>query len=120
MPVSVHKMLIHESQVVNSLPLPVGQASEEGIEPRNKDIMNACLYHTCKTSRTMSNMDLVNWLLVMSDPVVASFRKLKHHMFSPLSSDVISMLKHVVCSIKEGYNDGDDSDDESEAHTVKP
>ena len=84
MPVSVHKMLIHGAQVVNSLPLPVGQASEEGIEARNKDIRNARLNHTSKTSRTRSNMDLVNWLLVMSDPVVASFRKLKHHKLSTL------------------------------------
>ena len=38
MPQSVHKMLIHSSQVVRDKLVPVGLLSEEAQESRNKDV----------------------------------------------------------------------------------
>jgi len=38
MPTSVHRILIHSSEVINSFLVPIGQLSEEAQEARNKDI----------------------------------------------------------------------------------
>ena len=37
MPQSLHKILIHEWQVVDEMVLPIGMMSEEALEARNKD-----------------------------------------------------------------------------------
>ncbi|CAH1106073.1 unnamed protein product [Psylliodes chrysocephalus] len=41
MPSSVHKILIHGADVINSLILPIGQLSEEALEARHKE----CRYY---------------------------------------------------------------------------
>ncbi|PSN33039.1 hypothetical protein C0J52_26609 [Blattella germanica] len=40
LPASVHKVLIHGSQIIKSALLPIGQLSEAAQEARNKDIKN--------------------------------------------------------------------------------
>lgn len=93
MPISVHKMLMHGSQVIESLCIPVGQASEEGLEGTHKILRKSRESHTCKKSRIRSNTDLMHWLLLISDPVLASLRKQTAHKLQQLPSDVISLLK---------------------------
>ncbi|XP_076029896.1 uncharacterized protein LOC143018421 [Oratosquilla oratoria] len=75
MPVSGHKMLMHGSQGIESLCISVGHASEKGIEGTHKIVRNAREHHTYKRSRIRSNTDLMNWLLLSSDPVLAGLRK---------------------------------------------
>ena len=93
MPVSLHKMLMHGSQVIESLCIPVGHASEEGLEGTHKILRNARENHTCKKSRIRSNTDLMNWLLLISDPVLAGFRRKREHKIQQLPSDVLYLLK---------------------------
>ena len=93
MPVSVHKMLMHGSQVIKSLCISVGHASEEGLEGTHKIIRTAREHHTCKRSRIRSNTDLINWLLLISDPILVSFRKRSQHKLQQLPSEVLQLLK---------------------------
>lgn len=94
MPVSLHKMLMHGAQIIEELCVPVGHASEEGMEATHKILRNARQWHTHKTSRSRSNSDLLNWLLVHSDPVIAGQRKhKKNRNQGPFPSDVIDLLK---------------------------
>jgi hypothetical protein len=75
MPSSVHKVLIHGCDVINYFDLPIGLLSEEALEARHKEIRKNRLYHTRKTSREDSNRDLMNILLLTSDPLISSRRK---------------------------------------------
>ena len=56
MPQSVHKMLIHSSQVVRDKPVPVGLLSDEAQESRNKDVNNYREHYTRKFSRKVTKM----------------------------------------------------------------
>ena len=51
MPVSVHKVLVHGTAVVQALPLPLGKLSEEAQEARNKDVRAYRLHNSRKDSR---------------------------------------------------------------------
>lgn len=72
MPSSVHKVLIHGADIIESVSLPLGMMSEEALEARNKDIRNFRLKHTRKNSRLNTMQDLINSLLVSSDPVITN------------------------------------------------
>lgn len=93
MPVSVHKMLMHGKQVIDTLCITIGHASEEGLEATHKLLRNARLHHTCKNSRIRSNSDLIHWLFVVTDPLLAGFRKHSNHKDDHLPAEVISLLK---------------------------
>ena len=60
--------------MINALCVPVGIASEEGIEAQHKTIRYVREHHTRKASRAKSNADLFNWLLQSSSPLVAQHR----------------------------------------------
>lgn len=92
MPVSVHKMLLHGKQIIDNLCIPVGHASEEGLEATHKLLRNARQHHTCKNSRIRSNTDLIHWLLVVSDPLLAGFRKKSAQKNCQLPAEVLALL----------------------------
>lgn len=72
MPVTVHKILIHGKQIIDAAVLPVGMLSEEA---RNKDYRKFRLSFSRKNSRISTNTDVLNRLLVTSDPFLTSLRK---------------------------------------------
>lgn len=120
MPVSVHKMLIHGAQVIENLCIPVGQASEEGSEVKHKDIRFHRQHHTCKISRIRSTRDLMNCMLVTSDPVISVLQKQKHHKKKcPLPPDVLALLEaSPICMsdvINESLHSSGNIDDESDS-----
>lgn len=75
MPSSVHKILIHGADIINSVAIPIGMMSEEALEARNKDLRNFRLHHTRKTSRHNTMQDLAHALLFSSDPLISSLSK---------------------------------------------
>lgn len=75
MSATVHKILFHGADIIKSLPLPVGQLSEDVIEASHKEYKNLRQYHSRKFSRANTNSDIFNWMLVSSDPVLADKRK---------------------------------------------
>lgn len=92
MPVSVHKVLYHGKDVVASCILPIGQLSEEAQEARNKDVRRYREHFTRKTSRIDTNTDLLNRLLISSDPFLASLRRVPKKKHSFLEPEVLSLL----------------------------
>lgn len=74
MPPSVHKVLIHGADIMEHFFLPIGMFSEEPQEARNKDFRNIRSHHSRKNSRANTNEDVLNWLLISSDPVISSLR----------------------------------------------
>ncbi|XP_076052661.1 uncharacterized protein LOC143032080 [Oratosquilla oratoria] len=92
MPVSLHKMLMHGKQIIDTLCISVGHASEEGLEATHKLLRNARQHHTCKHSRIRCNSDLIHWLFVISDPVLAGLRKKSTHKKESLSAEVVALL----------------------------
>lgn len=75
MPSSVHKILIHGADIIQYFGmLPIGKLSEEASESRNKDFRTYREHHSRKVSRIASNEDILNNLLLSSDPKLALVR----------------------------------------------
>ena len=75
LPQAVHKLLIHSHQVVRVKELPIGMLSEEAQESSNKNFKNFRENFTRKSSRVLTNTDLMRRLLCSSDPVITSQRR---------------------------------------------
>lgn len=87
LPASIHKILIHGSEVISNCILSIGELSEEAAEAKNKDVKKFRLNHTRKNSREHTNLDLMNRLLLTSDPYISGVRKLPKKKISFLSKD---------------------------------
>ena len=75
MPQAIHKLLIHSHQVERVKELPIGMLSEEAQENSNKNFKNFRENFTRKSSRVLTNTNLMRRLLCFSDPVITSHRK---------------------------------------------
>lgn len=72
---TVHKVLLHGSDIINQNKIvPIGKLSEEASEARNKDFRRFREHHSRKKSRVNSNEDILNFLLLSSDPLISSVR----------------------------------------------
>lgn len=71
MPVSVHKILLHGSAVVECLILPIGMMSEKAQKARNKVYRRVRERHIRKMSREKTTTDLMSVMLQQSDPVTS-------------------------------------------------
>lgn len=92
MPASIHKILVHGPDIVNSCILPIGQMSEEALEARNKDCRRYREHNTRKQSRWNTNKDLLSILLLSSDPLISSLRVSTTKHTTILSSEVLALL----------------------------
>ncbi len=105
-PWSVHRILMHGADTIKYNIIPIGQLTEEAAEARNKDFRRYREYHTRKFNRVVTNQDLLNALLVSSDPLISSMRmrsiKKKH---LPLSSEVKDLL------LEDDFNNRGDDDE---------
>ncbi|KAL4702683.1 hypothetical protein ACJJTC_018692 [Scirpophaga incertulas] len=91
MPVTVHKVLFHRRDVIASCILPIGQLPEEAQEARNKDNRRYREFFTRKTSRIDTNTDLLNRLLISSDPFISSFRLIMKRKRNPIDPEVLKL-----------------------------
>lgn len=92
MPQSVHKLLIHGGDIISEALLPIGMLSEEVQEARNKDYKNYREHHTRKFSRSDTMSDLINLLLISSDPVISRIRLKRQKKNTSISPDVLRLL----------------------------
>lgn len=93
MPPSVHKVLFHGSDIIESLYLPIGLYSEEAQEARNKDFKRIREHNTRKMSRYETNIDTINGLLISSDPYISSIRKQHSRPKKPFDEEILQLLK---------------------------
>lgn len=93
MPPTVHKIFMHSKEVIEHFLIPIGQLSEDAQESRHKEIKYYREHNTRKISRKHLNEDLLNILLVSSDPLISSLRVLPPRKESVLNEDVMNLLK---------------------------
>lgn len=72
---TVHKILDHGPTIIEHALLPIGQFSEEAAEARNKHFRQYRQDFARKFSRTSCNMDVLNRLLLTSDPFISNQRQ---------------------------------------------
>lgn len=93
LPASVHKVLIHGADVSEYGLLSIGELSEEAAESNNKYLKQFRRDFTRKMSREVTNTDLINRLLLSSDPFISALRKLPRKKKSLIPKEVIELLK---------------------------
>ncbi|XP_055903188.1 uncharacterized protein LOC129939232 [Eupeodes corollae] len=92
MPPTVHKLLIHGPDVVHSALLPIGQLTEEAQEARNKDFKTYREHFSRKCSRKKCNEDVLNLLLITSDPLITSLRQMPKKTVRTLPKEVFDLI----------------------------
>ena len=92
MPPSVHKVLVHGGDVIESMLLPIGSMSEEAQEARNKHFKSYRCDFARKISLTDTNRDLMNRLLCSSDPKIASLSRKRERKHKKLTEVMRSLL----------------------------
>ncbi|KAK7791956.1 hypothetical protein R5R35_004579 [Gryllus longicercus] len=93
MPTTVHKILLHSSKIIESSILPIGQMSEEAQESCNKFIKQYRQDFARKCTRVKNMEDVFQRLLVASDPVISSIRKLPKKKLKALDAEAVRLLK---------------------------
>ncbi|XP_067616304.1 uncharacterized protein [Eurosta solidaginis] len=91
-PATVHKMLIHSTEVIKAALLPIGQLSEEAQEARNKDCRRFREYNTRKCSRVATNRDLLSMLIITSDPLINSLREIPKKKPDKICTEVLKLI----------------------------
>lgn len=93
MPATLHKILVHSTEIIENALVPIGQLSEEAQEARNKDCRRFREHNTRKISRITTNRDLLNMMIVTSDPLINSLREIPKKPAAKMSPDVLRLLK---------------------------
>ena len=89
---TLHKVLVHGPDIVENALLPIGQLSEEAAKARNKHFREYRLSYARKFSRKDCNQDIINRLLLTSDPLLSSIGKKKHKLTKPFSKEAVELL----------------------------
>lgn len=89
---TVHKILMHGAQVISNHIVPIGQLSEEAAEARNKHFRKYRVDFARKFSRVDCNRDILNRLLLTSDPFISCNRVKRKKKSKSFSQEAISML----------------------------
>ena len=72
--------------------MPIGQLSEEASEARNKHFKEFRRDHSRKFSRVDTNIDIMNWLLLTSDPFINSIRTYRDDKYVDFLPEVCNIL----------------------------
>lgn len=115
MPVTLHKILFHGVAIIESCILPIGQYSEEAQEARNKHNKQFRENYTRKTSRIDTNTDLLNRLLITSDPFIASLRASPKTKHSKMNPDMLNLIASENILESDNSDTSDDSLDDDNA-----
>ncbi|XP_053970340.1 uncharacterized protein LOC128872056 isoform X3 [Hylaeus volcanicus] len=119
---TMHKILIHGAAVIEHAILPIGQLSEEAAKVRNKHFRQYRQNYSRKFSRKLCNEDVINRLLLTSDPLLTSLRPKQRKRTLPLLKDTIDLLALANVTISgiesededEAENDNEDADEDED------
>lgn len=89
---TLHKILVHGTTVIKYAILPIGQLSEEAAEARNKHYRSYRQDYARKFSREQCNQDVLNRLLLTSDPFISCKRKRSRSKVKPFSAAALNLL----------------------------
>ncbi len=88
---TLHRILYHSKDVIDSCPVPIGWTSEEGSEANNKFARDFESNHSRKTSNEDSFLDLFHRLMDISDPVLVK-SSTKEKQQSDLTPDMRKLV----------------------------
>ncbi|CAH2102438.1 unnamed protein product [Euphydryas editha] len=89
---TMHKILVHGSQIIKSSLLPIGQLSEEAAEARNKHFRSYRLNFARKFSREECNLDVYYRLLLSSDPFISCLRQIRKPSRNAFLPETVKLL----------------------------
>ncbi|OXA46867.1 hypothetical protein Fcan01_18208 [Folsomia candida] len=110
MPASMHKILIHGKDIINSSIIPLGCLGEEGGESRNKMYKSDRLRHSRKISRTATMTDIFNRAMDTSDPLLSSLhldKRARYRKQLALPQEVLHMLECPSVPTTQEFGDDD-------------
>lgn len=90
---TLHKILMHGASVIKYAILPIGQLSEEAAEARNRHFRSYREHFSRKFSRLYCNQDILNRLLLTSDPFISSTRKRIYSKSQPFLSETLELFE---------------------------
>lgn len=105
---TLHKILMHGSIVIEKALLPIGMMSEEAAEARNKHFRSYRQDYARKFSREACNRDIINRLLLSSDPVITGMRPTPPKTTKPFQKDTLEMLLPAEVESQEDLFDDED------------
>ena len=116
MTATVHKILVHGSQLIESSVLPIGSLGENASEARNKFYKRDRQFHARQNSRENNLTDVFNMAMDSSDPFISSInlnKKMSQKTKLRLPKEVIEFLE--VPNLGESISiDSDESDSDSD------
>ncbi|KAK4887814.1 hypothetical protein RN001_004085 [Aquatica leii] len=123
MPTTVHKLLIHGAKIIGFSMLPIGQMSKEAQESCKKYVKSFRQDFARKFSRKQNMEDIFARLLIASDPVISSLRKLPAKSSKSLSREAMALLiPPTINNEKElqmaDCDSGDNNDSDSDTNWV--
>lgn len=117
MTATVHKVLLHSRQIIESTVLPVGCFGEDAAESRHKLYKADRLFHARKSSRINNLADIFNRALDTSDPFISSLslgKRIRHQKKLKLPLEVIDLLRSEETDFAENYQQEEEQNSESE------
>ncbi|CAF1115011.1 unnamed protein product [Brachionus calyciflorus] len=119
MPVSMHKLLVHSSQIIPNFDLPIGFFSGEALEARNKDNKYIRLFHTRKINRVTTITDQFNRLLVTSEFNISTVCRSFHQDIAESEDEEEDEIEEEIeKSVDINNNEMEIDDDETDKHHV--
>ncbi|XP_003738064.1 uncharacterized protein LOC100897229, partial [Galendromus occidentalis] len=124
---TLHKILDHGGNVIRNRPVPIGVLTEEAQEARHKECRYFRLNNARKTSREENVFDLYSMLMILSDPLVNSFRDVVETKGRSVDEEVTDLLlsgssRDIRCHPEESeqhsdseYSDADSADSRQDA-----
>nr|XP_018903645.1 PREDICTED: uncharacterized protein LOC109034777 isoform X2 [Bemisia tabaci] len=96
MTATLHKILVHGSQIMQNSNLPLGFFGEDAPESRNKLYRNDREHHLRKDMRTHNLADVFNRAMESSDPLLSSFglgERMKKRRHKPFPKALHALLQ---------------------------
>lgn len=92
MPPSVHRYLIHGSEIMKELGFPCGWFSEEPQESSHKNFRKCRLQNSRMYQRDKTNEDIFHHLLITSDPLLAKYRIVQYQKSKTMTDEAKNLL----------------------------
>lgn len=114
MTVTIHKILVHGQEIIESNPLPVGMLSEQAAESRNKFWRRDRELHCRKMDREKTMTDLFHRALESSDPFISAIRLRRRQKLLKRLALPVAVQNLLKASADEGELIADKADLEQE------
>lgn len=100
--------------------LPIGMMSEEAAEARNKHFRLYRQNYARKFSRESCNLDIINRLLLSSDPLITGMRPTPRKTTKPFLKETIEMLLPAITASQSDSSDDEDLGEEAGESSDEP